>query len=175
MSCSSCKHGDHGAPPSSEIMPTHDDDMSSIGKTNQHTAGVSAHWFDATNNKKHIDSLKKHTFCLRAHWLGAYNIIVNKVTEPLVSGKKMHHCVAEIVCHCATSGECTHLLMKPLEASGLGGSRWWCFLCCMLLVVCCAREWWLAILGCHTAFPLVILTIFFTGEFNSQIFYVLRF
>jgi len=41
---SSCKHGGHGAPPppSSKIMPKHDEDMGSIGKKYWGTTGVSA-------------------------------------------------------------------------------------------------------------------------------------
>ncbi len=40
---------------------------------------ISAHWFNATDDKKHMYSLKKHTFCPWACWSAARRTSSNKI------------------------------------------------------------------------------------------------
>ncbi len=54
-------------------------------KQYQRTAGVSARWFDATNDKKHRYSLKKNTFCQHALWSAARGTISYKIKKELFS------------------------------------------------------------------------------------------
>jgi len=72
---SSRKHGDHGALPpcpKNHVKTWRGHGMHRQKNIRVQLAGVSAHWFDAKNNKKHVHSLKKtHTFCQHARWSAA--------------------------------------------------------------------------------------------------------
>ncbi len=62
-----CRQGSNGAaPPSSKIMPKHDEDSSGIGKKKLADSWGQCTLFQSNGQKKHKYSLKKHTFSPRA-------------------------------------------------------------------------------------------------------------
>ncbi len=68
----------------SEIVPRHNKSVGDIGKKYRWTAGVSAHWFETINNKKHIYSQKIHTFLLQVRRSAANRIIFYRLKDELI-------------------------------------------------------------------------------------------
>ena len=107
------------------------------------TAGVSARWFDATNNKKNTYIHLKNTpfVSMLADQLHVVQVELY-YRMSLFHFTKLHRHVAEIVHHHATLGDCTHLLfwsrLKP-EAGRDHGVVFFqvCAACCLL---CCAAR-----------------------------------
>ena len=106
-----------------------------LAKKYWRTAKVSAHWFNATADKKHIYSLKKYTVCQSARWSAARRTSSNKIENELVSLKKIASlCCAGHVPPWNVGRSHSPINLKPLEAGGWGGLWCWCYMCCLLLV-----------------------------------------
>ena len=160
-------------------MPKHDEDMG--GQTGLVRV-------DKTQRtiKKHVYSFKKHTFCQRACWSAACGTKIYKIKNVLISLKKLHRRVSEILRHRETSGNHTHQLIwsrwKPAAGGDHGVGVF--FRCCLFCVFGCVvcTTWWLLILSLHLVLSLCLsvgyfLPFFFflIGEVQSQIFYIHRF
>ena len=81
---SSSKHSDHGTlPPCPKSCQNMTRTWDTSAKIYQRTAGVSARWFDAMNDKKHRYSLQKHTFCQHALWSAVRGTSSYKIKKKL--------------------------------------------------------------------------------------------
>ncbi len=106
--------------------------------------------------KKGNHSLKKLTFSQRACWAASWRIIANKIKLKLVSRKKLHRRVVQMVLYRAMYGDFTHLINWSRWRPASGGGSWcrcfflskiyFCVLCCGVL--CWERRdavvflWW---------------------------------
>ncbi len=136
----SWKHGNHSVapPPLFEIMSKHYEDSSGIGKNIRGKLRLVRVVLMQRQKKKHEQSFQKFTFSPQARWSTACRKIVNKIKVKLVSGIKMHQCVADIGIDCPTYRDHTHLSIwscwKPAGGGDHGVAVFLFFLCCVLVL-----------------------------------------